>query len=193
MSSAYRSRNVAARMGRWSAHHRKLAIFGWLAFAIVAFGVGTFVVGAKQATEATPGPGESGRATTILEEGFKQPAGETVLIQRSSAGVTTAKFQAAIRDVVAALLLQDAVTNIRSPLDAENASQISPDGRSAIVDFQIRGDSDLAVDQIDPVLAAVARAQAAHPQLFIGEFGDASADKELEASFRAMRAAMPPN
>ena len=67
-----------------------------------------------------------------------------------------AKFQAAIRDVVAALLLQDAVTNIRSPLDAENASQISRDGRSAIVDFQIRGDSDLAVDQIDPVLAAVA-------------------------------------
>ena len=33
------SGNVAARMGRWSAGHRKLAIWGWLAFVIVAFGI----------------------------------------------------------------------------------------------------------------------------------------------------------
>jgi hypothetical protein len=30
MSSSKRSGNVAARMGSWSAHHRKIAIFGWL-------------------------------------------------------------------------------------------------------------------------------------------------------------------
>ena len=73
--------------------------------------------------------------------------------------------------------------NIRSPLDAVNAGQISPDKHSALVDYQIRGDADLAVDQIDPILASLAKVQAAHPQLFVGEFGDASADKELEASF----------
>ena len=28
------SNNLAARMGRWSASHRKTAIFGWLAFVI---------------------------------------------------------------------------------------------------------------------------------------------------------------
>ena len=33
--------NLAGRMGRWSAHHRKTAIFGWLAFVVVAFVVGT--------------------------------------------------------------------------------------------------------------------------------------------------------
>src|SRR5215207_1292553 len=32
-----RPRNLAARMGRWSAQHPKKAIFGWLAFAIVLF------------------------------------------------------------------------------------------------------------------------------------------------------------
>ena len=74
-------------------------------------------------------------------------------------------------------------TNIRSPLDAENAGQISADGHSALVEFQIRGDADLAVDKIDPILAASPKAQAAHPQLFIGKFGDASVDKELEGAF----------
>src|SRR5215217_8060186 len=54
------STNLAGRMGRWSAHHRKIAIFGWLAFVIAAFAIGMFVIGSKQATSAS-GPGESGR------------------------------------------------------------------------------------------------------------------------------------
>ena len=28
--------NLAARAGRWSAHHRKRAILGWIAFVILA-------------------------------------------------------------------------------------------------------------------------------------------------------------
>jgi uncharacterized membrane protein YdfJ with MMPL/SSD domain len=181
-SSPKQSRNVAARMGRWSAHHRKLAIFGWLAFVVLSFAVGTFVVGAKQATDASL-PGESGRANTILEEGFKQPAGESILIESESLRTSAPAFDAAIRAVVDALILQDAVTDIRSPLVAENTGQISPDGHSALVDFQIRGDADVAMDKIDPILDAVAGVQAAHPQLFIGEFGDASSDQELEGAF----------
>ena len=35
-----RSTNLAGRMGRWSAQHRKIAIFGWLAFVVVAFALG---------------------------------------------------------------------------------------------------------------------------------------------------------
>ncbi|HSC90513.1 MAG TPA: MMPL family transporter [Gaiellaceae bacterium] len=182
MSSQKHSRNLAARMGRWSAHHHKLAIFGWLAFVAASFAIGMIVVGAKQATDAS-GPGESGRASAILEEGFKQPAGETVLIQSDSLRVGDRAFDAAIRDVMRLLVAEDAVTNIRSPLDPENAGQISADRRSALIDFQIRGDADLAVDEIDPILAGVAAVQAAHPRLFVGEFGDASADKQLEASF----------
>ena len=33
-------RNLAARMGRWSADHWKTATFGWLAFVLVAFALG---------------------------------------------------------------------------------------------------------------------------------------------------------
>jgi len=174
--------NLSGRMGRWSARHRKIAIFGWLAFVVAAFAIGSFVVGAKQSTDAT-GPGDSGRALEILEEGFKQPAGESVLVQSETLMADAPAFVAAIRQVVSALAAESAVMNIRSPLEPENAGQISKDGHSALVDFQIRGDSDAAAQKIDPVLEAVAGVQTAHPELFIGEFGDASVDKQLEGSF----------
>jgi RND superfamily putative drug exporter len=138
-------------MGRWSAHHRKIAILGWFAFVLISFTVGMFVIGAKQATDFS-GPGESGRALTILDEGFKQPAGESVLIQSDSLKAGDPAFEAAIRAVLGTLAGQAAVTNVRSPLDPGNGGQISADGRSALVEFQIRGDADLAVEKIDPIL-----------------------------------------
>ena len=35
-----RKRNIAARMGSWSAAHWKTATFGWLGFVVVAFALG---------------------------------------------------------------------------------------------------------------------------------------------------------
>ena len=35
-----RAMNVAGRMGQWSANHWKTAVFGWLAFVIIAFWAG---------------------------------------------------------------------------------------------------------------------------------------------------------
>ena len=72
--------NIAARMGRWSAAHWKTATFGWLAFVLVAFGLGG-AVGMNSIDANAPGPGESGRMDRILDAGFEQPAGESVLVQ----------------------------------------------------------------------------------------------------------------
>src|SRR5215213_3757978 len=64
--------NLAARMARWSAHHRKKAIFGWLAlaFALLVIGGGLPIspITLKSIVTETSGPGESGRANTILYE-----------------------------------------------------------------------------------------------------------------------------
>jgi len=49
-------RNVAARMGRWSAAHWKTATFGWLALVVVAFAIG-IAVGTKDLDPNTTGPG----------------------------------------------------------------------------------------------------------------------------------------
>jgi uncharacterized membrane protein YdfJ with MMPL/SSD domain len=176
------SHNVAARMGRWSADHWKTATFGWLAFVLVAFALGG-MAGTKTIDPNTPGPRESGRMDRILDEGFERPADESVLVQSTSLSASDPAFTAAIEDVVARLSKIDVVQNIRSPLDEANAGQISPNGRAALIEFEIRGAADKAAEKIDPVLAQVDAAQAAHPELFIGEFGYASAAKAVETAF----------
>ena len=45
--------NLTGRIGRWGARHRKTAIFGWLAFVVASFFIGSSVIGAKQATDAS--------------------------------------------------------------------------------------------------------------------------------------------
>ena len=165
--------NLAARMGRWSAAHWKTATFGWLAFVLVAFALGG-AVGMTSIDDSEPGPGESGRMDRILDAGFEQPAGENVLVQSPTLPTTDPAFRAAITDVVARLSKLDAVQNVRSPLDSRNTGQIAPNGRAALVEFEIRGDPDKAVDKIGPVLDTVEELQAAHPAVFVGEFGDAS-------------------
>ena len=176
-----RPTNLAGRMGRWSAHHRKTAIFGWLAFVVVAFALG-IVSGTTKIEQATSGVGESGRMDKLLHEEFEQPAGESVLIQSDSLTVKDAAFTAAVEDVVAKVTALDVVTNVQSPLDPENAGQIGQGGKAVLVEFDITGDPDDATTKIDPVVAAVDDAKAAHPDLFIGSFG-VSADKEVEGAF----------
>jgi uncharacterized membrane protein YdfJ with MMPL/SSD domain len=179
--TTHTNRNLAARMGRWSASHWKTATFGWLAFVLVAFGLGG-MVGTRNIDNAA-GPGESGRMDRILEAGFEQPAAEHVLIQSRSARAGTPAFDAAVADVVARMSKVAAVQDIRSPLAPGNADHISADGRSALVEFKIRGAKDEAVDKIDPVLDAVAAAQLAHPDFAIGEFGDASAENGVATAY----------
>jgi RND superfamily putative drug exporter len=175
------SKNLAARMGRWSAEHRKVAIFGWLAFVFVAFALG-MLSGTEKIDPATSGVGESGRADRILDAGFRQPAGESVLIESDALDVKDAAFTSAIADVVARVSKLAVVTNVRSPLDPHNSGQFSRSGNAALVEFDIRGDSKDAVDKIDPVIAAVGDAQKAHTQFFIGSYG-VSSDKEIDAAF----------
>jgi uncharacterized membrane protein YdfJ with MMPL/SSD domain len=176
-----RPMNIAGRMARWSAHHRKKAIFGWLAITIALFAV-SIVSPMKQIVYETSGPGESGRADTILYEDFRQPAGESVLIQSSSLKATDPAFQAAVKDVVAGVAKLDAVAKVESPFDTENTGQISEDRQSVLVGLEIRGDPDDAADKIDPVVARVAALQKTHPQFTIGSFGE-STSKAVENAF----------
>ena len=86
MSPLTQPKNYAARMGRWSAAHWKAATFGWLAFVVVSFALGG-MVGTTNVDQNAAGPGQSGRMNRILDDGFKQPAGENVLIQRDRKSV----------------------------------------------------------------------------------------------------------
>src|SRR6476469_7643065 len=116
--------NLAARMGRWSAHHWKAATFGWLAFVVVAFGLGG-LAGVRKVDSTRPGPGESGRMNRILDAGFAQPANESVLIQSRTAAAGSPAFDAAVGDVVTRISRVTVVHNVRR-------GAVSEDGHSAL-------------------------------------------------------------
>jgi uncharacterized membrane protein YdfJ with MMPL/SSD domain len=166
-------RNLAARMALWSAHHRKKAIFGWLGIVVVLFAI-SFVSPMKTIVFETSGPGESGRADTILYEDFKQPGGESVLIQHESLKAGSPEFKAVVQSVVDGVSGLDAVAKVESPLDPENTGQISDDKRSVLVPIEIKGPSDDAADKVDPIVARVKEVQEANPAFFVGSFGEST-------------------
>jgi uncharacterized membrane protein YdfJ with MMPL/SSD domain len=178
------SQNLASRAARWSAGHRKTAIFGWLAFVVIAvFLAGA--VGQKTIADEDYGNGSSKTADkAIAAANFRDAAEEQVLVQgKGSVKVGDAQFTTAVKDVVNRLGNTAHVDKIESPLAKGNEGQISKDGRSALVTFEIPGDDDVAEDRVDATLAATAAAQKANPQVFVGQFGDASADKAISKAF----------
>jgi RND superfamily putative drug exporter len=176
-------RNLAGRAGRWSARHRRKAILGWLAFVVISVLLGG-ALGMKEIASEDLGDGESKRADQILADAFPDQASEEVLLQgQGGIQADDPRFREGVRDVVRAVSGFDTVRNVQSPLEPGNASHISPDGRSALVTFDLLGDDDELEDNVTPVQEAVAGVQSDNPGLLIEEFGDASADKALSQAF----------
>ena len=182
MAGSVDRENLAARVGRWSARHWKTAVFGWLGFVLAAFAFGN-VVGTNSLSVNEPGPGESGRVQQILNDEFEQPAKELVLVGSTSLTARSAQFHAAVQDVIRRLEAQPNATNVESPFATGNTGRVSSDGRSALVEFDIRGKSEDAKDKVEPILATVADAQRARPQFTIEEFGGGSVNKGINDQF----------
>jgi putative drug exporter of the RND superfamily len=176
-------RPIIERIASWSAHHRAVVIFGWLALVIVLV-FGGQAVGTRQlGSQATPG--EAGRAERMLSRaGVSDPISESVLIQDAGGGRTVddPALQGAIQDVVATLgRFPGTAAQIRSPLQAANAGQVSRDRRSALVTFVVdRTDVRVAEQAVAPVEAAVKQVQARHPGLRIEQAGQASVSRALD-------------
>ena len=66
---------------------------------------------------------------------------------------------------------------------AGGGGQISRDGHSVLVQFDVRGDPTKAKDKIAPILDAIASVQAANPSVSIREVGTASANYEIGKTF----------
>ena len=164
--------NIAGRAGRWSAEHWKTALLGWFAFVALAIAMGHFA-GLKKQTQAQAATGGSAKAEQILAAaGFQTPASETVLVQSKTLTTSSPAFRAAVNDVVTALKQQPNAYEIRSPLG--NRGQVSKDGRSALVLYEVRGRMEDASKKIQPILDSIAKVQAAHPALYVADFGMAS-------------------
>ena len=185
MSPLKKSNNIAARMGRWSASHWKTAVFGWLAFVVASVAIG-MAVGQKNIAQDDYNVGESKRADHILRDaGFQSdPQTEIVLIQSKKLTVADAAFRATVADVVDAVKPFHAIKNLRSPLEPSNADQISADGRTVMVQFDMKGDDAFAKAHIDPIVAATEKVAKAHPDFYVGEAGSISSSKALDKMFK---------
>ncbi len=182
--------NVSHRAGRWSAAHWKTAAFGWFAFVFAAIALGS-AIGLNPLGDSQSGSGETANAESMLRHAnFLSPAGEVVLVQRRDGAVVRGDvtFVAAVQWIVHALGRRPEVTNIRSPLDERNAGLISKNGRSGLIEFDIRGSADTADKRVQAALDAVAQAQRDNPTYRIAEFGMASANhvigKTVTSDFR---------
>ncbi|WP_028800708.1 MMPL family transporter [Streptomyces sp. 142MFCol3.1] len=177
-----RVRGFAARAGGWSARHRWAAVGIWVLFVVLAMGLGS-AAGRVDVSESDQLKGETHTAAKIIEDaGIEEPASETVLVQSKDGGpkATDAAFRAAVGAVVDAVDATGKVTDVQSPYDTQT---ISEDGRSALVQFDMRGDSDTAGDRVEPVLNAVERVQKDHSELRIEEIGGASMMKTFDDAF----------
>ncbi len=183
MSPLKQSHNIAARMGRWSANHWKTAVFGWLAFVVIAVAAGT-AVGTKQIDQQDATVGQAHKADQILKQaGFQaDPQTEIVLVQSKQLTFADPAFRATVKDAIATVAPFAAITkNLRSPL--AHGDQVSADGHTAMVEFDMRGKEAVAQRRIDRITTAIGRIASRHTGFFVGEAGSISSGKALNDAF----------
>ncbi|HEU0247000.1 MAG TPA: MMPL family transporter [Gaiellaceae bacterium] len=184
MSPLKHSTNIAARMGRWSAAHRKTAIWGWLAFVVAAFAIG-IAVPMQTIDEADWNVGEARKGDHIIRDGgfALDEQSEFVLVQSDSETVDDAAFRAVVSDAVVTLQGFDQVAKLRSPLAAGNEGQISKDRHSVLIQFRPEGTYDDAATYIDTITAATEKVQNRNPDYYVGQAGTTSTGKALDELF----------
>jgi uncharacterized membrane protein YdfJ with MMPL/SSD domain len=181
MSPLKESKNIAARMGRWSASHWKTATFGWLAFVIASFAMG-IVVPMKMIEQKDAAVGEAGKANKLIDESFdldKNGLGELVIVRSATKTVDDPEFRATINDSIKAISGFEQVKNVDSPLTAGNEGQVSNDRHAVLISFTPQGTYDEAALYIDTIVAATASVQKAHPDFYVAEAG-VSTEKALD-------------
>ena len=174
--------NLAGRIGRWSAHHRKTAIAGWIVFVVLASLVGGGV-GTKKLTVEQAGVGESGRASELVYRTFAKADEEIVLFSDARLSARSPAFRASVEDMAARLKRIPGVDRVQSPYG--KAGSVSRDGHTAKLGFRVKGDvTDPGTTAIvDETVAQTALVQKAHPGLRVEQFGRGSSQKQFDRIF----------
>ncbi|MEV6846497.1 MMPL family transporter [Actinoplanes sp. NPDC051411] len=167
-------RPVTVRMARWSAEHPWRAIALWIVFVAICF-VGGNAAGTVKATAQDDAIGESGRAYVMVDEGRfgDAPAVDNVLITARSGALDQGAAQKVAADVASKFATVTGVEKVEKPVPAQ-------DGSALLVPLTMSGDPDTASDRVQPLLAATAEIQQAHPGLRVEEVGGPSINKALD-------------
>ncbi|MFL5843868.1 MAG: MMPL family transporter, partial [Solirubrobacteraceae bacterium] len=175
---------IAARAGRWSAQHRKIAILVWLVAVIGAFAAGS-LTGTETVQQKSTG--DAGRAEAIQDKAFPESTtgqGEMVFIQSKTLKAGAPHYRAVVKDLEKRLDALPEAQKVQGPYDrASNKALISPDKHSVQMSFEIPGTLKQAKTRVDATLAVTKAVQKANPDFYVSQFGSASSEKELMGAF----------
>ena len=172
------TRNIAQRMGRDGPHPRT-AIFGWIAFVLVA---PSWQLGlpAKPLDENDQGVGESGLRQTH-DEAFTSDQSA----RRSRCSSRPYRGPLAKADLEAIAGEVDAKVG-RSRSDRHAGAGRSTDGRAAWIRFEIRGGAaEKAIDEVAPVEAAVVSIAANHRSCASSSSATRRASKKFDEKLKS--------
>ena len=119
-------------------------------------------VGQKKLYGADNFNGESARAEQTLEDAGLRPNEEMVIVQSETLTIKDPEFRTAVDQASDRLTRAKYVVNVKSPLSG--GGSVSPDGHTALIDFQITGNELEAADRIDPSAEAIDSVQAIHEE-----------------------------
>jgi len=168
MTAPVRPDPLTVRAARWSARHPWRAIGAWLVLVVACLAAGQ-AFSLKQIGNRDATVGQSHQAQLVLHRaGLDQPAVENVLIS----GGDSAGRQAAAGELTRSLRGQATVASVAPALPSSHTDAL-------LVAVTMRGDPDTASDRVEPILAATAATQRAHPGLRVEQAGSASADVQI--------------
>ena len=168
---------IAARAGRWSARHKKTAILGWLAFVVVALvarqhGRHQGAERRRQLRRRVPRRRDDRRGRRVQRgrrrDGARpeqDPHGQGRRVPRRGQGRRARRCRRS-------------PSSPTSSRPTPRAAQVSEDGHSALVQFDIKGDPDKADGRDRPGdRRRSTRSGAAHRDVTSRQFGGASVDE----------------
>jgi RND superfamily putative drug exporter len=142
-------------------------------FVALCFGAGT-AIGTNQVAFSDYWIGEAGEAEALaVDSGVAAPAVEHILITAPAGDLDPVAAEAAAADLTARMSALDEVASVSEPVTSE-------DGDAVRVAVTMSMPFHEAVDHVDPLLAATAAVQDAHPGLDIAETGSKSMSVELD-------------
>ncbi len=158
------------RAARWSATHPWRAIVAWLAMVVVAVGLAS-AISTEEPTDADYRMDESGRADALVDDaGLDAPPQENVLLTgEDGSAPDRAAAEAAAAEISRAVAPLDGVTEVLEP-------QWSPDNSALLLAVQLARDHEDA----EPLVDAVERVAADHPDLQVRQSGDLTLDEAID-------------
>ena len=176
-------RNLASRAAHWSATHRKTAIWGWLAFVVVAVLVGN-AVGQNQIHGADQFTGEADRAEQTLDDAGLRPNDENVLVQSKTLTIDDPEFRTTIEQVTAGSRRRRTSKNVEvAAREARRAGRCPPTSIRRWSSSRSPGDD---LEAGSGSIRARTRSRPCrndHPELLVEQFGNVSSNKELNETF----------